>query len=119
METAKYLDLSKIVQNDFTVKSGVLFYKGKQISSHGKLILKSSEEAFFHFEIEDKATKDDFSHVFLLNCRHPRFYKATDATIEKDRFQFISPVHGYNAFRIASYNNSRHGTKIVGDNYHK
>ena len=116
MEQLKYNRLRDITQGDFAIRGGALLYNGKEVSSHGKLILSSVEEAFFMFEVERQdEDKFPFRQVFLLNGNYPYFYTSRECKIESTRFQFVSPENIKHAFHLISYNGCVLQTKIVGD----
>lgn len=121
MKPTEFLTLRDITQGNFAIKGGSLLYKGKQIAAQGKAVLVSAEEAFFLFEVEDAETikSENFKQVFLLNNNRPYFYTSIEYKLESQRFQFISPLNGKNAFRLISFMGSYSQTKIVGDNYHE
>ena len=118
MKQTEYLQLRDIVVGDFMIKDAHLFYKGKLVATTGKIVLASEEEAFFLFIIEDEETTKEFKQVFLLNSRRPCFYTSNEYQLDQERFQFLSPFSGKNAFRRISFLGSRFQTKIVGDYYH-
>ena len=117
MKQSDYNELRDITQGDFAIKSGTLFYKGKEVSTKGKVFFASSEEVFFLFEVEDDSLIGEFKKVVFLNFRWPAFFKLNEEVIVYGcEMQFRTIDNRTHAYRRVSYENSS-VTKIIGSNF--
>lgn len=117
MNKFKFMELCDFSQGDFAIKNGNLYYKGKLIATKNDVVLVSSEEAFFLFELQRPNDINEFSFVLFLNSRWPKFFKgASDLFCSTKFLQFIDARGQQHAFRVISHENSS-VTKIICANF--
>lgn len=117
MNKSKFLELRDIVVGDFAIKNGQLFYLDTLVAPSGQIILASSEEVFFLFELKPELKSAEFNKVILLNFEWPKIFTCVEAPIYGAKFlQFVDSNEQQHAYRLVSYNNSN-TTKAVCSNF--
>ncbi len=116
MRASRFEELRDIVQGNFAIESGCLFYKEKKIAAEGKIVLASSEEAFFQFDVEDEETRREFEKVIFLHFWQSRFFKCKTVLARGNHLQFETAEGIRHAYCLAGYS-STNATKAIGSHF--